>query len=548
MELRQYWLLARKWMWLLVLGAALVGGISFLISRRMTPVYQTSTTLLVTPGTAQSLDNYTALVASERLAQTYAQLVGSSPVMQESYERIGVLAAEDPDLGDQGTDFSVAAEPVRDTQLIRVQITGTDPEYIAVAGNTVVQVFIEWLNELQRARYAESKANLASEMERVQSAIRETEATIGALQAAEQGAQASELGRLQDQLAQYRSSYSTLVSSYSNVGLAEASSGDTVNVVSPAPVPSAPFRPQVAQNTLLAAVVGAMLAAGVAFLIEYLDDTVKEPADVAAAGLGVLATIQRIRDKGKGRSSGLFAMTDAQSLVAESYRTLRTNLQFSPLDKLLHTLVVASAVASEGKTTTAANLAVVMAQAGKRVVLVDADLRRPAVHKMFDLPNHHGVTDALRKSPAALNGYLHATQVKNLQVLTSGPLPPNPQELLGSQRMQDLLQEIEQVADLVVIDTAAALPVADVNVLAARTDGVLMVVNAGKTRRAALHQAAANLRRVGGNVLGIVFNMVDQRSTRSYYSQYHYYLSGYEPEHEQGGRNGLGRRVRRLRR
>jgi len=547
MELRDYWFLLRKWFWLVILGALLAGGLAFVVSRNMTPVYQASTTLLVTPGSTQALDNYSSLIASERLAQTYAELLRSGPVLQETQRRLESLKGESATVGDPASEFSVLAQPVRDTQLLRVSVSGTDPDLITTAANTLVQVFIEWQAEIQQARYSDSKANLTDEMELLQASIQEIEGKIRTLQSEGESADQNELIRLQDQLAQYRNSYSALLNSYSNIGLAEANSGATVTVISPATRPSVPIRPQTMKNTLLAVAVGAMLGIGLAFLIEYLDDTVKAPDDLQIAGLSVVGVVQRVNPQGKSGAPNVFAMSQSRSLAVEAYRTLRTNLQFSSLDRPLRSLVVTSAVATEGKTTTAANLAVVMAQAGKRVVLVDADLRRPSAHKLFGLSNGTGLTIALVEEPSALNGILQGTDIENLRVLSAGPVPPNPQELLGSQRMEELLHKLEEVADIVVLDTPPTLVVADANVLAARADGVLLVVNTGHTRRAAVQRAAEGLRQVGANLLGGVLNMVDTGAGRSSYYYDSYYYSHYYADHSGEGRRGLAGWLPRLR-
>jgi non-specific protein-tyrosine kinase len=493
---------------------------------------------LVTPGSAQALDNYSSLIASERLAQTYAQLLQSAPILEETDQRLELQSITDPGGGTSGSGFSVSAQPVRDTQLLLVTVTGTDPELITIAANTLVEVFIEWQAEVQRARYAEAKANLAAEMEQAQASIQQTEDRIRTLQAGGESTDENELIRLQDQLARYRNSYSALLSSYSNIGLAEANSGATVTVVSEATKPPVPIRPQVMRTTLLAAAVGALLAVGVAFLIEYLDDTVKNPEDVQSVGLTVVAMVQRVNQDGRNGMPQLYAVSQSKSLAAEAYRTLRTNLQFSSLDTPLRSLVVTSAVATEGKTTTAANLAVVMAQAGKHVVLVDGDLRRPSVHRLFDLTNETGLTTALVKNLSALGDSLRESGVENLRVLTAGPVPPNPQELLGSQRMEDLLRKLEDEADVIVLDTPPTLVVADANVLAARTDGVLVVVNTGRTRRAAVQQAVDGLRQVGAHLVGGVLNMVDIRGRRSSY-YYSHYFSHYYADEDRQRRRGL---------
>jgi capsular exopolysaccharide synthesis family protein len=425
-----------------------------------------------------------------------------------------------------------------------VAVSGTDPDLITAATDTLVQVFIEWQAGVQQSRYSDSKANLTGEMERVQASIQEIEGRIQTLRSDGESADQNELIRLQDQLAQYRSSHSALLSSFSNIGLAEANSGATVTVVSPAVRPSVPIRPRPLRNTLLAAAMGALLAAALAFLIEYLDDTVKTPEDLQLAGLSVVGIVQRVADHGNGSAPPVFAISQSKSLAAEAYRTLRTNLQFSSLDRPLRSLVVTSAVATEGKTTTAANLAVVMAQAGKRVVLVDADLRRPSAHKLFALSNGTGLTTALVEEPSALNGYLQETDVENLRVLSAGPVPPNPQELLGSQRMEELLHKLEKVADIVVLDTPPTLVVADANVLAARADGVLLVVNTQSTRRAAVQRAAEGLRQVGANLLGGVLNLVAAGGGRSAYYYHSYYYSHYYGEPQGRGPRGLIDRLR----
>jgi len=544
MDPRQYWHLLRRWLWLVALGALLAGSLAYLISRNTKPVYEANTTLLIAPGTAQALDSYSTLIASERLARTYAQLLYSAPVIDETYRRLEAMAAEGQVVGDLDSPFSISAIQVRETQLLGVSVTGTDPDLITAAANALVDGFIEWQASIQRERYAESKSNLALEMEQLQAQLADLEGRIQLLQDAGDSADQGELLRLQDQSVQVQNSYSALLSSYSAIGLAEANSSATVTVISPAVRPTVPIRPRILSNTLLAAVLGALAGVGLAFLLEYLDDTVKSPDDLKATGLGVIGVVQRVHSNGKQAESRIFAVSQPTSLAAEAYRTLRTNLQFSSLDRPLRSLVVTSAVATEGKTTTAANLAVVMAQAGNRIVLVDGDLRRPSAHKLFNLSSRVGLTDALVEDPQALDGYLQESGIENLRVLAAGPIPPNPQELLGSQRMKELLRRLEEEADIVVLDTPPILAVSDANVLAARASGVLVVVNAGQTRRAAVRQAVEGLRKVGANVLGCVLNMVSMRGGRSSYYYSSYYYSHYYSGSERGKRLGLLDRLR----
>ncbi len=228
-------------------------------------------------------------------------------------------------------------------------------------------------------------------------------------------------------------------------------------------------------------------------------------------------------------------MKHPRSIIAEAYRILRTNIQFSAIDKPLKSIVVSSPNPMEGKSVTIANLAVVMAQAGARVVIVDSDLRRPVIHKIFNLPNTEGLTSVLLQDRPLADGYLQSTEVENLQVLTTGPLPPNPSELLSSQKMTDLIENLKEEADVVLLDSPPSLPVTDAAVLSSKTDGTLLVTDAGTTRRGAARRAKEDLMRVGANILGVVLNKFSVRGASSYYYYYYYYYS----------RDGDGRRRRR---
>jgi capsular exopolysaccharide synthesis family protein len=200
----------------------------------------------------------------------------------------------------------------------------------------------------------------------------------------------------------------------------------------------------------------------------------------------------------------LVVLAQPKSAAAEAFRTLRINLQFSSLDEHLHTVLVASAGADEGKTTTLANLGAVCALAGARVTLVDADLRRPSLHDLFHLPNGKGLTTAMLERATTLP--LQDTGVEGLRVLASGPVPPNPAELLASRRMDEMLELLRADADLVLIDAPPVNAVADASILAPRVDGVVLVIDARKTRREPARQAKAQLERVHARLLGVVLN------------------------------------------
>jgi capsular exopolysaccharide synthesis family protein len=204
----------------------------------------------------------------------------------------------------------------------------------------------------------------------------------------------------------------------------------------------------------------------------------------------------------------LITVADPRSPVSEAYRTLRTNLDFSSLDKPIKTMLVTSAGPEEGKSTVLANLAVTTAQAGRRVILVDCDLRRPTLHNIFNLKNDVGLTTMVVDDAAMESPPLRDTGVEGLQLVSSGPLPPNPSELLGSRRMEEIIAALLERADVVLFDAPPVVAVTDAAVLATKVDGVLLVVNAGGTKRDYARTAKARLEKVNANLLGAVLNNV----------------------------------------
>ena len=212
----------------------------------------------------------------------------------------------------------------------------------------------------------------------------------------------------------------------------------------------------------------------------------------------------------------LITKTNPKSPISEQYRTIRTNILFSVVDCPLRSLMVTSSAPAEGKSTTVANLAVVFAQQGKKVLLVDADLRKPTVHYTFRKDNHVGLTNVLTKQ-APFQAAVKETDVDNLFVLTSGPIPPNPAELLGSSAMEELLAEAYKQFDLVLFDTPPVLAVTDAQILANQCDGTILVVHSGKTEIEAAQKAKELLINAKGKLLGVVLNQKKQKESSYYY-------------------------------
>lgn len=216
-------------------------------------------------------------------------------------------------------------------------------------------------------------------------------------------------------------------------------------------------------------------------------------------------------------SANLITLTEPHSVVSEAYRTLRTNLEFTALSGELNTLVITTPAAGEGKSTTLANLAVTMAQAGRSAILVDADLRRPALHTIFGLSNEVGLSNTLLDQSLIANPPLIKTGVPGLQLLPSGPKPPNPAELLAAPRMVELIDSLANKADVVLFDAPPVVPVTDAAILGARTDGLLLVLQAGQTKREHAVRARALLEQVGVRIVGTVLTNARVDSSLSGY-------------------------------
>ena len=234
---------------------------------------------------------------------------------------------------------------------------------------------------------------------------------------------------------------------------------------------------------------------------------------------------RRLAAKAPAMQGILVADSAPKSPAAEAYRTLRTNIQFAGLDRPCRTIVVTSATPAEGKTTTAANFGVVCAQAGARVCLVDADLRKPSLHRVFRTENQRGLTTALIEGKS-LGDVAVPTSVSGLSLVASGPLPPNHAELAASKRMHDLLEAATRDFDLVLCDTPPVLSVSDAVALAAQCDGVILVVRVGGASATAVRRAAEQLDAVKSRILGVLLNRVDARRD-GYYAEYHRYYHAY---------------------
>jgi len=532
-DFRRYFALMWRWVWVIALAALLAAAAAYLVSRQMTPIYQASTTLLINEAPATRSADYTSILTSERLAQTYVEMLTKQPVLQAVVDEVGV------NLKPEELQKMVNVTLVRDTQLIEVRVENPDPALAAKIANVLVAKFTEQTQSLQASRYASSKQNLEDQLARMDAQIQDTSAQVTAL--GDDPTNAAEKDRLETNLAQYRQTYATLLQSYEQVRVAEAGSTSNVVQIEQATPPEDPIRPRKLVNTALAGMVGFMLAVGGVFLIEALDDTIRGPDDVTRLlKMPVLGLVIRheITD------GELITVKQPRSPVSESFRSIRTNLQFASVDKPLHTLLVTSPSPADGKTTVSANLAVSLAQSGKKVVVVDADMRRPRVHKMFGVANRNGLSGLFVQPQINLDGSVQKTTTDGLFALPAGEIPPNPAELLGSEKLMEVLERVGDQADLLIIDSPPLTAVTDSAVLAHRVDGVILVVKPSVTKMAAAKQAIDQLHKAGANILGVILNEVDLARSRYSYYQYKGYYYSYRSYYDESG-NKVRRKVRK---
>jgi capsular exopolysaccharide synthesis family protein len=317
----------------------------------------------------------------------------------------------------------------------------------------------------------------------------------------------------------YRQLYSTLLSNYEAVRLARLENTPNVVQVERAAASNVPIQAGPLRYVIMGALLGLLLTGTLAFTLEYLDDTLKTPQDVAnVLGLPVVGYV--VNESAMEKSEGMpFVTSNPRSPMAETFRTLRTNLEFASVDKPLKTILITSPGSGEGKTTVATNLAAVMAQANKRVILLEGDLRRPRVHRALGMSNQIGLSDVFR-GQMDIRDVARYSKVKDLAAITSGSLPPNPAELLGSARMVQILARLVESASVVIIDSPPFV-VSDATVLSAKVDGVLLVIQPGKTHAEAARAMLAQLERAGAHVVGVVMNRVPRKNA-NYYGYYRY--------------------------
>ncbi|MCC6756071.1 MAG: polysaccharide biosynthesis tyrosine autokinase [Solirubrobacterales bacterium] len=518
LELRQLIQHARRWWWLIVLIPLISGAAAYTISDRQTPLYSATATLFVNPGQSTTDSSFNAVQTGQRLATTYQQLVVTEPVLQPVIEQLQLPYSVSE------LKANVSASIVRDTQLLKVSVSDSSPETAALIANAVATSFSTFVTTQQLDISSNATATLNQLIADLQRQSADLQAQIQAIERGEQTPPAgSTLDTLRTRANQIEQSLADLLVSAQQMEINSAVSQGQVFVSVPATAPSAPYAPRTTFYTALAMFLGVLIAVGAIALLEYLDNTVKPGLNFERSyGVPMLSVIGRSQNV-KTAHDQIFVLSDPHSSLAEAVRLLRTNLEFAAATADIQSLSVTSSSPGDGKSTVAANLAVSMAQSGFTTILVDADLRRPTQHKIFEVRNDRGMTNLLTNPN--MDWKEAATQVAhtNLWVLTSGPVPPNPADLLSSSRLPALVKHLEEQADVIIFDTPPILAVSDPLIVATQVDGVLLVASSGATRIDALQRSLDALPDESVRTLGIVLNKHASRSSSDYYYTYSYY-------------------------
>lgn len=329
--------------------------------------------------------------------------------------------------------------------------------------------------------------------------------------------------------------YLLIEEKYQEAMIAEQSQFGYVQIIDYATPGIKPVSPKVHLNLILSVLIGLGLGVMIVFVKEYFDRTIKTPEQIEKKGFTVLSAIPVIeieakvdgkqlkKDEGRNIAAHLITHLSPKSPVAEAYRVLRTGIQFAKLDRKIKSVVVASSAPKEGKSTTSSNLAITMAKADLKTVLLDTDLRRPVLHRVFGVKREPGLTDYLF-GRAEIDEIFKQTEVENLYLVPCGIVPPNPSELLGSEKMKEFIEYLKSNYDMVIFDTPPLVAVTDALILANQVDGVLLVASAGKTEIDVIDKAREMIHRVGGNIIGVLLNNFDASATYgTYYRYYRYY-------------------------
>jgi len=489
------------------------GGTAYYRSVQETPVYSASATMIVNPGINMDLSDYNAIFQTQALAQTYAELVATRPVLDRVANTLGVPFIES----------GVSASSTGESQFLNVRATDTDPDQAVLVANAVVIEFQGYMEERAANRAEAVKGGLTAQITSLIERIDEIDAQVTELRASDDADDPPVQQQITD-LTQERMNVSQSLTSLNTNAVtidAQIMAGSAqIELVNPARG-AGQISPNPQSSLMLGLFVGLMLGVGVVALIEFLDNTVKPERNLhSVTGAPLLASVASINKLQPGGAQ-VYTMVQPQSSASEALRLLRTNLEFASASDEIHALTVTSPGPEEGKSTIVANIGVVLAQSGKSAVIIDADLRKPTQHKIFGVPNERGLTTLLTHPEVGWQSAASKLALPGLLLIPSGPIPPNPSDLVSSTRFAQLIERIKSEVDLVIIDSPPILAASDSLAIATHTDGVILVCRSNKTRTDALRHAAHSVQQGGIRLVGVVLNRQKGQVGASYYGEYY---------------------------
>jgi capsular exopolysaccharide synthesis family protein len=536
-EVRKYLRLLTRWWWLLVVSAVIPMAVSYYFTSQQPDLYQAKVTIMVGTSLQNPDPDRGQMDLSNTLAAAYAELIRQGPFVEAVIERLGLEGTPEQLVTQIGTRIYSGA------QLLEIQVTDANPHAAALIANALADELIR-RSPASGGSDPEQQEFIRSQLEELQVKIGDVSEQIDALTASlSELTSAAEIQEAQDRIAAldgvkatYQATYAGLLSSY------RAESPNVLSLFEPAAVPQWPIPSKARLIVAVAGAAGLGLALGAVFLMEYLDTSVRwEGGGVQSLlELPVLGAIPQVSRREALPSS------NPLSPVAEGVRALRASIFLMRPDHPFQTLLLTSPGDSEGKSFVLANLAVVLASAGKRVIAVDADMREPSLHEFFDEPNITGLADVLSDHWGDGEGLcsvpLQETDFDNVYLLSAGRPPADPNALLTSPRLPGLLESLKDQGDVILIDSPPVLGPPDAAVLATLAEGTILVVSAGLTKREWVQQARDRLlAQQGVNLLGLAANRIHPRA--SYYSRSGD-AEGRKPKRRRKGGDGAGLTLR----
>ncbi len=523
MELRDYLNVIRARRGVIILATVIVTVVALTVSLVQPKVFSAQTKVLISETDAGAALFGTVLPdlssQPERALQTQVQLVEVRPVAEATVKKLGLQQTPDRLLD----RVSVAA--VGQTNVIVIEATASTPEEARDIANTMAEEYVAASRDRKRASIRAAADEVELRLDQTREEILELGRRIASSGRSEE--LATELTIVTD-------TYSTLAEKYEQLRINEQLESGSGAVVQSAVAVETPISPNIPRNVGLGAAVGLVFGLGMAFLGNYLDNTIKSSEEAERVYGAAVLGIVPVEKADKTAKRRLTIVEAPGSAAAEAYRVIRNSLDFINFENNLKTLLVTSAAPAEGKSTVAANLAMSLSQSGKKVVLVSCDFRRHTVDQFFDVTNEVGLSEVLL-GVHPLKTALQRPRDEHLLVLTAGKMPPNPNELLGSAKMKEVLDSLSEWADWVIIDTPPVLAVADPISIARWVDGVLMVSKAGSTTTDAAQRAVELLGKVGARIIGVAVWGLDETRNRAaqgygyghYTGGYYYYRSYY---------------------